>query len=68
MDGGRSTTDGRRRTGDRERGMVVRVCDAIGVDWAQEFVSAGEAGCHFGATYDVGGDNVSSLWALEGPD
>ena len=48
--------------------MVVRVCDAIGVDWAQEFVSAGEAGCHFGATYDVGGDNVSSLWALEGPD
>jgi len=47
--------------------LVVGFCQADGVDWTHEFVSLGEGGCHFEATYDVVDKKVTSLWALEGP-
>ncbi|HLC01438.1 MAG TPA: hypothetical protein VJK02_00245 [Anaerolineales bacterium] len=47
--------------------LVVGLCDASSVDWTEEFVSVGEGGCHFEATYDVMQGTVSSLWALAAP-
>jgi hypothetical protein len=47
--------------------LVVGFCQANGVDWTHAFVSLGEGGCHFEATYDVVEEKVTSLWALEGP-
>jgi hypothetical protein len=46
--------------------LVVGLCQARGVDWTHKFVSLGEGGCHFEATYDVVEGKVTNLWALEG--
>jgi len=47
--------------------LVIGFCDASSMDWTDEFVSVGEAGCHFEAIYDVMQGSVSSLWALDAP-
>jgi hypothetical protein len=49
----------------RHRILVIGFCDSNGLDWTQSFVSAGEGGCHFEATYDVTRKTVISLWALD---
>jgi hypothetical protein len=53
--------------GGARRVLVVGFCDSKGLDWTEAFVSAGEGGCHFEATYDVEGNKIVSLWAVEGP-
>jgi len=53
--------DGRRQI------LVIGFCDPQGLDWTEAFVSAGEAGCHFEATYDVVQETIFSLWALDSP-
>jgi hypothetical protein len=53
--------------GGARRILVIGFCDPKGLDWTETFVSAGEGGCHFEATYDVEGDKIVSLWAVEGP-
>jgi hypothetical protein len=55
---------GYRREGRRQI-LVVGFCNAHGLDWTRTFVSAGEGGCHFEATYDTTSDRVANLWALD---
>lgn len=49
----------------RRRILVIGFCDPNGLDWTRAFVSAGEGGCHFEATYDVRRQTLTSFWALD---
>jgi hypothetical protein len=49
----------------KRRILVVGFCDPNGLEWTEAFVSAGEGGCHFEATYAVDQDAISNFWALD---
>ena len=49
----------------RRRILVIGFCDPNGLEWTKAFVSAGEGGCHFEASYDVDQDAIINFWALD---
>jgi hypothetical protein len=49
----------------KRRILVVGFCDPNGLEWTKTFVSAGEGGCHFEASYDVDQDSIINFWALD---